>query len=165
MSSEKNFRIVVTDGKNIKEVMWIRHTGKELCIGQVIEDMDFHWTYHEDGTFHYKVTNIKNKVPIMYPFPDQKLLPLDQFKGEKQLFFASSSSDFAIKNSIRDYNFGDYDEVVFIDVRTCRGKKFNMSVHLVEPNKLDLLKPEFFGERTHTHVLTSIKPWLVIITI
>jgi len=165
MNIVKNFRIVVTDGKGIKEVMWIRHTGKELFIGQVMEDLDVHWSYHEDGTFHHKVYHTKDKKPVIYPFPDKKLLPLDQFKGEKQLFMMSSISNFVMENSIRDYDNSEYDELIFIDMRTCRDKQFNVSVHLVEPNRLDLLKPEFFGVRTHVHVLTSVKPWLVIISI
>lgn len=160
----KHFRIVATDGKNVKEVMWIRHTGKELFIGQVIENLDFHWSYHEDGKFRPAIYYTKDKIPPTYPLSGKKMLPLDQFRGQRQLFYMSSASNFVMENSIRDYNKSEYDELIFIDMRTSRNKQFNMSVHLVEPNKLNLLKPDFFGERTHVHVLTAVKPWLVIIT-
>jgi hypothetical protein len=163
MPGEKNFRIVATDGDKIKEIMWIRHTGYELYMGVVYQkEIDQHFSYHEDGTFHCKIIKKDGtEIKVM----SKKLPPLNNFKNEKQLFFSTGSAEFILENSIRDYDFREYDEIIFVDMRTCRDKQFNISVHLVEPNRLDLLKPEFFGNKTHIHVLTSVVPWIVIITI
>ncbi len=160
----KNFRIVATNGNNTKEIMWIRHTGNELFIGYVMECMDCHYSYHKDGVYHFKMKHKDDKKPH-YPFPDEKLIPLNSFTGQKQLFMMDANSDYIMQNSIRDYAYSSYDDVVFIDVRNCREGNFVISAHLIEPNRLDLIKPDFFGTGTYVHVLTSVSPWLVIISI
>lgn len=161
---EKNFRIVATDGTNTKEVMWIRHTGNELFLGQILDGMDCHHSYHNDGTYHFKMKHEDEKKPH-YPFPDEKLMPLNNFTGQKQLFMMDATSEDILQNSIHDYIYSKYDDVIFIDLRNCREGHFVISAHLIEPNRLDLIKPDFFGNKTHMHVLTSVNPWLVILSI
>lgn len=165
MSEEKvkRFIVVVTDGKLAKEVIWIRHTGHELFMRFIDpRSKESHISYHADGTIHNVMIGEDGKKIPVWSF---KAKPLDEFVDTRQLFSITADTNFILENSIRDYDFKEYDEVIFLDTRASRNKRFSISVHLVEPNKLALLKPDFFGERTHMHILTSITPWLAIIDI
>ena len=56
MSAKFDIRVVATNGRVTKKILWIKKNSNLLCYGWDIPDVG-HFTYHESGRIHYKNRN------------------------------------------------------------------------------------------------------------
>ena len=82
------FNVLITNGKDIRRLIWLKHTGQDVYCGYIGADNKY--TYHCSGKKHQK---FKDGRCIKY----QDHLPLNNFKGCHQICtFGFSTQKFNI---------------------------------------------------------------------
>ena len=155
MSARFDIRVVATNGRETKKILWINKTGQLLCYGWDIPNAG-HFTYHESGKIHFKlgksvIGGVVTKIP------------LKGFKGRVQVGSGGCNKNLSILPNV---NF-DYKKVrglVWIDTRTLTtsSDSFGIDLQLVQVGRSDLIY-QIPGYR-NIHIFTFSDPWIVIST-
>lgn len=158
----RNIKLLVTDDNTIKEIMWFKHTGKEFFFGEIMEGIDFHVSYHENGKIHWKILKLNEGGKPKYS-AGRKYQPLTEFKGHVQLGFLALDKNSLENYYKKQYNMKKCDNIIHVDTRSSDSNQLSISVHLVETGRRDLI-PISPNENPNIHIITSVSPWLVVAT-
>jgi len=149
-------RLVVSDGEEKIDLIWLEHTGKDIYYGFVGNPSKM--TYHESGYRHYKT-----KDGELEKFtPDQ---PLSEFKGQRQLcsflFNPKSAND---KKVGKNFTGKKADTVVYLDARTLPSI-IGVTLGLIDNISLNsLLSPSRIKDidMKQVHLITNVEPWIFV---
>lgn len=162
-------RIIATDGRQVKEVLYINHQENQIVYSHqdVFGSGKNHVTYHEDGYVHRKHESPDGSVKQV---PAVQGPPLDEFKG----FFGAHQ--FQIRTSMSagqrwgqtnpDFDFSQTDAVIYMDIRNA-GDSINIHPYFIEVGKpftdvLDHPGSEVEDPQLQYHVITETDPWTAV---
>jgi len=139
MSKKSNIRVVATDGKITKKILWINRTSKHICYGWDIPGNIGHFTYHESGKLHYKL-----KGQVIGEVSQR--IPLKDFKGRIQVGSGGFNKKLNDLPNV-DFDFKKVEGLVWVDIRTVKNLQndcCNIDFQLIEPKKTELIycRPE-----------------------
>lgn len=152
-----DIRVVATDGKITKKILWVCGTKEHISYGWDIPENIGHFTYHKSGKIHYK------KDDKILGDVVQKI-PLSSFKGVVHVGNGGFSKKLSELPNV-DFDYKKVDGLVWIDIRTLPLSKrdhFNIDFQLAEPGKIDMINYRL-GYRS-INIFTFVSPWVVILT-
>ena len=155
MSASFDIRVVATDGKVAKKILWVKRTSRHIVYGWDIHDTGY-FTYHESGKLHFKH---KNKIVG----GETQKIPLIKFKGRTQVGHGGFNKNLSGLPNV-DFDFKKVNGLVWIDTRTITSKNDSIGIdlQLIEADRLDLTHR--WPNHKSLHVFTSITPWVVVTT-
>lgn len=167
--SNRDIRVIATDGSLVKEVLYINHQNTSIVYNyrDAFGSGKDHLTYHEDGYVHRKWESpdgsVNRKPIVQGP-------PLDEFKG----FFGAQTfqiakrpdSKFSWGHSNPHFDFSQKDSIVYIDVRNAE-RFINVHPYFIETGKpftevLEHPGSEIGDINLQYQVITETDPWTVI---
>lgn len=156
MPSNFDIRVVATNGKVTKKILWIKRTARHICYGWDIPTVVGHFTYHESGKQHFKLND-------RVVGAESQKIPLRGFKGVVQLGNTGTHKNLSALPHV-DFNYKKVDGLVWIDTRTLTSPtdSFGVDFQLVEVGKLD--KVYRLPGYKSIHVFMFSNPWIVIST-
>jgi len=159
MRRKKRLEVLVTDGGQIRRLIWIERTSNGIYWGYCSEGGEiFRQTYHNDGN---RFSIVADKTRPIGTGPR-----LSQFKGVLQLASTgwAPNIDLFKLPLTTSYQFKRLDSVVYIDIRPIR-KGVNVDLFLLEPLRLEFLNPlleKSYRNPQTIHIFTSIEPWVAV---
>jgi hypothetical protein len=154
MSNRGRIEVLMTDGSEIRRLLWVKRQPNGVYFGSCGSDGFIHWSYHEDGN---RFMTIRGKIQEVGS--RQKL---SEFKGIFHLGQIAYSW-FGRDPSAPLFQFKKLDSVVYIDKRNYENG-LTMDLFLLEPFKIGLLNQFCGGLRkdSQIHIFTSVEPWIAI---
>ena len=153
MRERYDIRVIATDGKAIKKIVWIKRTRNHIVYGWDMYGDAGHFTYHKSGRLHYK--NKKETHGM------GQRISLDQFEGRLQLGNMCICKDISSGHNV-DFDFKKVDGLVYVDIRTLNKSRnvFNIDLQLVKKDGIDQVY-QLPGYDT-IHIFKFSNPWVVI---
>ena len=147
--------VIATDGNVQKRILWIDIAPNGIYVGWCEKTRDIHISYHKDGKVFWTTNGKTQKIATFKP--------LKNFTGTHQICsFAFTSNLHKLRTPT--YKMKKRRAIVYVDVRQYAAKKsyIGCNISLLEPGKLELLKPINKMPTKEIHILTQFRPWIVI---
>jgi hypothetical protein len=148
-------RVLLTDGIRTIDLIWLRHTGKDIYYGFV--GWDSKDSYHGSGARHSK------RGRVLQGKSDQHH-PLASFRNQLQLTVFGMHRAILKASDAATYDGKPSDVAVWLDARTLPSQ-FSVSLGLLEPHRLEAMLPyhdDGHNELRSVHFVTSTRPWIYL---
>lgn len=148
-------RVLLTDGKNTTDLIWFKHTGRDIYGGFVGAKSKY--SYHASGKLHQKSTDggmIKLK----------EHLPLSAFRGRFEICAFGIQPKAQVSRVGREFSMEKADAILYLDARVLP-ENVMVAVGLLEPGKLDELNGIAMTDVVEVRQLflvTNTNPWIYL---
>jgi len=152
-------RIIGTDGKSNKELVWVEIKNGEVYLGTDLPGASIKNSYHASGKYHSKIyfNNVKE-----FTWASECFSPSGMLKGKFWIFNIGCPNN--MLTFLKDYSGKKTDLLVWVDYRTLK-KSFNIDIFLLEPGYKYIRKLIMGKEWINSTVYLETKsdPWLLVL--
>ncbi len=153
-------RILFTDGKRTRDLLWLSHDGRDVYCGPC--GLDWKRSYHQSGKAHLNRLGERTEEKWCTPLADLKGFYLLEGMG------VLNSVDALDVDLFPDYSGKRGDAVLVVDSRSFpENSTINVHIGLLEPNNLEALKVSYLCNKSmnpkQVLISTEVQPWVVVI--
>src|SRR5438132_2650966 len=149
--------ILLTNGKRIVKLAWVKHSGTNVYLGPAITApsewliKNFHFSYHEKG---------HRNSPL--PYIMAALAPLQKIRGHVALLTFWVRRDSIDREYFKEFEQDVSENCFVVDLRTVPESGVNIFVGLLEPHREDMLQSHNDFAVRQKMIMKNVSPWIVI---
>ena len=152
-------RILLTDGKRTRDLLWLEHDGKDVYCGPC--GLDWKRSYHESGAVHLKRQGERYEEKRCEPLADLGGFYLLEGIG------VVNASDVLNVDIFPEYSWKKGDAVLVVDSRSFpEDSTINIHIGLLEADNFEALKESYLYKSMNLRqvlISTAVQPWVVVI--